>query len=237
MCVHTSVDVCVGMVNCLLILILFFKSVERHCTKTSWRSRYVYLWFGEHRSWGGGCLCHAQSLSRIRLCDPMDCSLPGSSVHEILQARILDWVAIIPFSRGSSQPRDWTWVSSIAGRFFTVWATGRPKFRIGKHQFPNSQPPPPSLFHSWLSAVMVSLNPFIVISNMDIQVNTAGIEFSLHPGLPHEKLQLLKPVGFCFIICKMERSVPLTSQSLTNQRVSSHELSAWNTELNGCQLF
>ena len=56
-------------------------------------------------------------------CDPMDCSLPGSSVHGILQARMLEWVAI-PFSRGSSWPRDWTWISCvIAGRFFTVWAT------------------------------------------------------------------------------------------------------------------
>ena len=55
------------------------------------------------------------------LCDPMDCRPPGSSVHGILQARILEWVAI-PFSRGSSQPRDGTWVSSIAGRFFTFWA-------------------------------------------------------------------------------------------------------------------
>ena len=56
------------------------------------------------------------------LCDPIDCSLPGSSVHGFLQARILEWVAI-PFSRGSTWPRDWTWVSCIAGRFFTVWAT------------------------------------------------------------------------------------------------------------------
>ena len=53
------------------------------------------------------------------LCDPMDCSLPGSSVHGILQARILDWVGI-PFSRESSQPRDRTQVSCIADRFFTV---------------------------------------------------------------------------------------------------------------------
>ena len=56
------------------------------------------------------------------LCDPMDCGPPGSSVQEILQARILEWVAI-PFSRGSSQPRDRTQVSLTAGRFFTVWAT------------------------------------------------------------------------------------------------------------------
>ena len=56
------------------------------------------------------------------LCDPMDCSLPGSSVHGVLQARILEWVAM-PSSRGSSQPKDWTQVSCIKGRFFIIWAT------------------------------------------------------------------------------------------------------------------
>ena len=60
--------------------------------------------------------------SCLTLCHPMDCSLPGSSVHGIFQARILEWVAI-PFSRGSCQPRDWTWVSQIAGGFLTIWAT------------------------------------------------------------------------------------------------------------------
>ena len=60
--------------------------------------------------------------SCLTLCDPMDCSLPGSSVHGILQARILEWVAI-PFPRWSSWPRDQIWVSCIAGRFFTVWTT------------------------------------------------------------------------------------------------------------------
>ena len=51
----------------------------------------------------------------------MDCSPPGSSVHWIFQARILEWFAI-PFSRGSSWPRDWIQVSCIAGRWFTLWA-------------------------------------------------------------------------------------------------------------------
>ena len=53
---------------------------------------------------------------------PMDCSPPGSSVHGIFQAWILEWVAI-SFFRGSSRPRDWTWVSCIIGRRFTTWAT------------------------------------------------------------------------------------------------------------------
>ena len=56
------------------------------------------------------------------LCDPMDGSLPGSAVHGVFQARILEWAAI-SFSRGSSQPRDRTCVSCIADRHFTVWAT------------------------------------------------------------------------------------------------------------------
>ena len=58
----------------------------------------------------------------LTLGDPKDCSPPGSSVHGILQARILEWVAIA-FSRGSSWPRDRSQVSHIAGRFFTMWAT------------------------------------------------------------------------------------------------------------------
>ena len=54
------------------------------------------------------------------LCNPMD-----YTAHRILQARILEWVAV-PFSRGSSQPRDWTQVSRIVGDFFTSWATRKP---------------------------------------------------------------------------------------------------------------
>ena len=60
--------------------------------------------------------------SCLTLCDPMDYSPPGSSVHGIFQARVLEWVAIF-FSRGSSQPRDRTWVSHIVSRRFTHWAT------------------------------------------------------------------------------------------------------------------
>ena len=60
--------------------------------------------------------------SCLTLCDPMDCSLPGSSLHGILQARVLEWIAI-SFSRGSPQPRDRTHVSRIAGRRFNFWDT------------------------------------------------------------------------------------------------------------------
>ena len=54
--------------------------------------------------------------------DPMNCSLPGSYVHGILQARVLEWI-VIPFSRETSWPRNWTQVSCFAGRCFTDWVT------------------------------------------------------------------------------------------------------------------
>ena len=65
--------------------------------------------------------------SSLTLWDPMDCDPPGSSVHGILQARILEWVAI-PFFRGSSHPRDRAQVSCTAGGFFTTEPPGKPCF-------------------------------------------------------------------------------------------------------------
>ena len=67
-----------------------------------------------------GCM-HACSVTQsyLTLCHPTDCSPPGSSVHGIVQARILEWVTM-PSSRGSSRARDQTWVTCIADRFFTI---------------------------------------------------------------------------------------------------------------------
>ena len=74
------------------------------------------------------------------LCDSWwGCSPPGSSVHGILQARTLEWVAT-PFSRGSSQPRDWTQVSHTVGRFFTTEPPRKPiqhKIYLNKPDFKN----------------------------------------------------------------------------------------------------
>ena len=61
-------------------------------------------------------------LACLTFCNPMDCIFPESSVDRILQARILEWVAIF-FSRGSSPPRNRIRVSHIAGRFFSIWAS------------------------------------------------------------------------------------------------------------------
>ena len=69
------------------------------------------------------------------LCDPIDCSLPGSSVHGILQARILEWFAIL-FSRASSQPRDRTWVSLQADlEFLTILAIREAPMICPKQRF------------------------------------------------------------------------------------------------------
>ena len=85
--------------------------------------------------------------SHPTLCDHVDYSLPGSSVHRTLQARILEWVAI-SFSRGSSWLRDLVQVSFIADRFFTVWVTFRfssvqslSRLWLQPHESQHSRPP------------------------------------------------------------------------------------------------
>ena len=67
--------------------------------------------------------------SCLILCDPKDCRPPCPSIHGIFQPRVLDWVSI-SFCRGSSQPRDWTQVSLIVGRCFTIWAAREVSFSL-----------------------------------------------------------------------------------------------------------
>ena len=83
-----------------------------HATTKTWCSQIKKYFKKIERELVGGLV--AQSCPT--LCDPTDCSLPGSSVHGIYQARIPKWI-VISFSRGSSRPRDRTWVSRIVGRF------------------------------------------------------------------------------------------------------------------------
>ena len=78
-------------------------------TSLSVGARTVWLGVGDRKAYACAQLFH----SCPTLCDPMDCSPPGSSVHGVLQARILEWVSI-SCSRGSSRPRDWTWVSCVS---------------------------------------------------------------------------------------------------------------------------
>ena len=97
------------------------------------------------------------------LCHPMDYSPPGSSVHGILQARILEWVAM-PSSKGSSQPRDPTQVSHSAGEFFTAWATR--EVHIYVYMYVNVYMYRVTSVTMWLYVVQISSMPDIVSINL-----------------------------------------------------------------------
>ena len=86
-----------------------------------WRKRNLHYWEERKPVHPLGRTAAWKSLGRGWRYDPMDCGPPGSSVQGILQARVLEWIAI-PFFRGSFQPRDHAQVSCTADRFFTVWA-------------------------------------------------------------------------------------------------------------------
>ena len=105
-------------------------SVEKIPWRRKWQPAPVFL-PGKFHAQQPRCtllrICIHKVVSEVAqlcptLCNLLDCSLPGSSIHGIFWAGVLEWVAI-PFSRGSSWPRDQTLVSCIAGRCFTVWAT------------------------------------------------------------------------------------------------------------------
>ena len=132
--------------------------------------------------------------SCLTLCDSMDCSLPGSSVHRILQVRILEWVAM-PSSGGSSQPRDQNQVSYIVDRFFYhlsypgTWETGVYKI------YSESEVKVKSLSCVWLFATpsLCSL-PGSSAMGFSRQEYWSGLHFLLqgifptqgsNPGLPH----------------------------------------------------
>ena len=95
--------------------------IQRTEVTSSWSSHYRQ---GHSRLQMHRCCCLVAKSCPI-LCHPMDCSLPDSSVHGILQARILEWVAI-PFSRGSSRPRIEPESPALAGGFFATEPPGKP---------------------------------------------------------------------------------------------------------------
>ena len=100
---------------CLATWIDLLWSHQFFFSKTDCLSKLIYVNFQLCLSFIPRVLCVYVLVSQscLTLCDSMDCSPPGSSVHGILQARILEWVAI-PFSRGSSWPMDWTQVFCTA---------------------------------------------------------------------------------------------------------------------------
>ena len=120
----------------------------------------------------------AQSCPTV--CDPMDCSPPGSSVHGILQARILEWVAI-PFSRGSSQLRDQAWIFGIAGRLLTTEPPENSLIYNFKRRFLMSVDH--WSFHDlYLLFPQESLIPFMVLFSQIFSASVSGTT-----GYPHAK--------------------------------------------------
>ena len=106
----------------------------------------------------------------------MDCSLPHFSIHGIFQARVLEWVAI-SFSRGSSQPRDRTWVSHIVGRRFTIWATREvsfPTFLTFLGFLTNMQP----LMYSELISFAKVFSTFFTL--VDFPTRTCSLMLNMH---------------------------------------------------------
>ena len=129
--------------------------------------------------------------SCLTLCDPKDCSPPGSSVHGIIQARILERVAMSS-SRGSSQPRDQTQVSHIAGRFVTIWATREALYHINNIIYLDAQIVQ-EFISSWLLCLFKTLNSHENISNSSASAPDLLQLLSLTPFSSSEKPDLHYP--------------------------------------------
>ena len=150
----------------------------------------------------------------LTVCDPTYCSRPGSSVHGISQARILEWVAI-PFSRGSYQLRYGTRVSFMAGRFFTLWVT--------REALPyNKLYPIPSIiniFHEYSTFVIIneSVNALLLTNIFNqILLVLPGIFFSIPRLMDHVTLNLMSfraPLG-CELEKEMEKEMITHSSTL-----------------------
>ena len=126
-------------------------------------------------------VCVLVTQSCPTLCDHMDCSPPGSSVHRILQARIQQWVTFC-FSRGSSWPEDWTRVSHIAGRLLTIGAA------MSLETGPNTYRQlilPDSLWPPWTVACQVPLSMGFFRQSIGV-----GCHFLLQRIFPTQGLNL-----------------------------------------------
>ena len=143
MCIHVAISrllYCRSQIQHCKAIFLQLKIIFKEEDEGIYKSYAIFLGHLDKIRWGpsittsickdnpvSGYMLFECSVAQpcLTLCDPLDCSPPGSSVHGILQARILEWVAMLS-SRGSSRHKDQTrvfHVSWIAGRFFTHWAT------------------------------------------------------------------------------------------------------------------
>ena len=166
----------------------------------------------------------------------MDCSLPGSSVHGILQARILEWVAF-SFSRGSSQPRGWTQVSRIVG-IFTIWAT-REALRLrsikekegtvteqdpwglwGGKGLPTSSSLAPlwSISVQSLSHIQLFVTPWTAACQASLSITNSWSVFKL---MTTESVMPSNQLILCFPLLSCLQSFPASGSFLMSQLFSS----------------
>ena len=131
-------------------------------TLLAWSTNIITtFWLIQFIAWAPTCPQWQESevaQSCLTFCNPVDCSLPGSSIHGIFQVRILEWVTI-SFSRRSSWPRVWTWVYRIVGRCFTIWATREVSSDSDRRSPYFPKPPPITLLgqeYYWISAKKIS---------------------------------------------------------------------------------
>ena len=153
----------------------------------------------------GKCVCVLVAQSCPTLWDPTDYSPPGSSVHGVFQAWVLGWVAI-PFSRGSSPPRDQAQVSCIAGRFFTIWTFLDSYICSNKNKIFSDK-------EIWfpISALLITshmiLNKLLNLPSFtslifNMRYYTYFIGFCLSKGLAHIKNSTR--VLACFLLCTIK---------------------------------
>ena len=144
------------------------------------------------------------------LCDSMDCTLPGSFVHGILQARILKWVAI-PSPRLSFQPKDWRWVSCTADRCFTTWATSR-AFQIVGASYKSGKPKLLCTSALILSCVHLGVGAFLQqsfsYSFSVVCVNATCLAVCSHTVIGAKYLLLDSPHTFVFFFWSPNSHLP-----------------------------
>ena len=149
--------------------------------------------------------CVLSCFSGIQLCDPVDHTLPGSSVHGVFPARILEWIAM-PFSRASSWPRAQTYVSCIAGRFFTTELPGRPLRSVQMLHVPVLIP---SIFTCSRLNFLTKNSPFSVWSLLfklltrwsimdKLAILDAAINFGLSTTHTHTHTHTIRFISFVF---------------------------------------